>query len=235
MNNAIIYSCKLCGAVGKNVKLCRSHIIPEFMYKDLYDSNHTYHVYSGDEQKSISKKQIGIREYLFCAECEKKLNYYENYAEKVLTSHLWTKIKQIGNKIVIEDVDTARLKIFQLSLFWRASISSSDIFDHFKIDEEVELRQIILTGQFNGNAKIKCFVLLSKGAGFLKELIQPWRIPLNSSAKFAYVISAAGFHWAYMVFESVTSDSFPADKMTIFDIGSINSLEDFLNLVSEDR
>jgi hypothetical protein len=61
-------TCKLC---QQEKQLRRSHILPEFMYQNLYDEKprrfHTLNVDLDDVSKSSNKiEQKGIREFLLC-------------------------------------------------------------------------------------------------------------------------------------------------------------------------
>jgi len=72
-----------CALCLQSRPLKRSHIIPEFMYQNVYDSDpkrfHSLTVNIDDEAKSKSKvEQKGIRENLLCADCEVLLSKYEN-------------------------------------------------------------------------------------------------------------------------------------------------------------
>jgi hypothetical protein len=60
--------CKLCQL---EKQLRRSHILPEFMYENLYDEKprrfHTLNIDLDDTSKSSKKiEQKGIREFLLC-------------------------------------------------------------------------------------------------------------------------------------------------------------------------
>ena len=57
--------------------LCRSHIIPEFFFKPLYDEKGRYHQYSADPEQKTLVHQKGLREYLFCRECEDRFRVWE--------------------------------------------------------------------------------------------------------------------------------------------------------------
>lgn len=52
-------------------KLCDSHIIPEFFYKQqgLYDEKHRFHIISTEPLKHPPIAQKGMRERLLCKKC----------------------------------------------------------------------------------------------------------------------------------------------------------------------
>jgi hypothetical protein len=90
--------CKLCLC---EKELRHSHILPEFMYQNLYDHApkrfYTLNVdldNSGKSKKRIEQK--GLREYLLCGDCEVQLSKCENYAAETIYA------KNLSNKATIK-------------------------------------------------------------------------------------------------------------------------------------
>jgi len=78
--------CKLC---LHEKELRHSHILPEFMYQNLYDQapKRFYTLTVNLDKAEESKKKIeqkGIREYLLCGDCEVQLSKFENYAAETI-------------------------------------------------------------------------------------------------------------------------------------------------------
>lgn len=68
-------TCKLC---LEDHDLRRSHIIPEFLFRPLYDEKHRALTFRPDVTgKRVIQK--GIRERLLCAKCESHLGKLESY------------------------------------------------------------------------------------------------------------------------------------------------------------
>lgn len=68
----MIGKCRLC---EEDKELRNSHILPKFMYQNLYDAKpkrfYTLKVDLDNSHKSRKKiEQKGIREYLLCGDCE---------------------------------------------------------------------------------------------------------------------------------------------------------------------
>ena len=137
MNNEKNGICRLC---LQQKELRHSHILPEFMYQNLYDptSKRFYSLNVDLDNSDNSKRKIeqkGIREYLLCGDCEVKLSRHENYAAETIYA------KNLGNKTYIVKANQtpdlqyftyeyagfsySDFKLFQLSLFWRIVISKS--------------------------------------------------------------------------------------------------------------
>lgn len=62
----------------------RSHIIPEWMYKDVYDKNNKM-INVDINRMSKSKKQKGYYDEIICTACEEKSQKYDHYASLILT------------------------------------------------------------------------------------------------------------------------------------------------------
>ena len=103
--------CRLC---LKNRKLCDSHVIPEFLYRPLYDSKHrAFELRLEPFRERYLQK--GYREQLLCDECEAKIAKYEQHF-----AHTWYAEGKLpdevrGDELVIEGLDYAAFKLFHLS------------------------------------------------------------------------------------------------------------------------
>ena len=140
-------TCRLC---NMEKELRNSHILPEFMYQNLYDPNprrfYTLTVDFDDPKKSSKKyHQKGIREKLFCQECESKLSKYENYAAETIYGK-----NRKNNAYIVKASETPNqqyflyqyagfsykeFKIFLLSILYRILISTS--FYAPKVPDEI--------------------------------------------------------------------------------------------------
>jgi hypothetical protein len=56
-------TCALCREPGD---LRRSHILPEFFYKPVYDETHRFLETSTDPRDRVMIRQKGLREFLLC-------------------------------------------------------------------------------------------------------------------------------------------------------------------------
>ena len=136
-------NCKLC---QRQAKLVASHIIPEFLYKTLYDSKHRFQQVSADPAVSNQYKQKGFREPLLCEDCEQRLSVSEQYMSKLLNGGVPTIVSLDGRRIRFRDIDYNKLKLFQISILWRAGVSSLPVFSQVQLGpHEPRLRHDLLT------------------------------------------------------------------------------------------
>ena len=78
--------CKLC---GNEKKLCKqSHIIPNFMYKDLFDEKNRMYTFSGKRGVNRKTKVQQTGEFdknILCKDCDNnKIGELERYASLIL-------------------------------------------------------------------------------------------------------------------------------------------------------
>jgi hypothetical protein len=122
-------TCKLC--LGDK-ELIRAHIIPESLYAPLIGSG-TPRTYSTEAGSFPKRYQSGIydREIL-CAECDNRIGDWDNYAQAVLLAPLKrygepTELK-LRESFTMPEPDYNRLKLFFISLLWRADQSLHQFF-----------------------------------------------------------------------------------------------------------
>lgn len=136
--------CKLC---GKDKKLRNSHIIPEFLYAKLYNTKNQLLGIHGLRKYGSQFLQKGIREYLFCEDCEQHFNEYcEKPFKKqwIDTSPLPDPWDSTGIHWI--KIDYTSFKLFHLSVLFRAGVSSLPTFQAVSLGpHEEKLRNFILT------------------------------------------------------------------------------------------
>lgn len=129
--------CKLCGS---EKKLIRAHIIPEYFYKELYDTGHSFFAFQEDQNAiKRSLKRKGFYDLnILCKECDAKLGtQFDDYGAAILWGSSHKKIEMIDFVSDIDsrvkwrevrNADAERFKLFLLSILWRASISTLEFF-----------------------------------------------------------------------------------------------------------
>ncbi len=152
-----IAKCKLCGRALELIK--KSHIIPNFMYKEMFDEKNRMMLAN---LKNISERpqfrQSGFHEkYILCAKCEGLLSTLERYAAHFLFGgnvKIPTPIeKRLGpdgiKSIMIKKIDYSKLKLCLLSIVWRAHISTNKFFKEVNVGKnENVIREMLLPPWF---------------------------------------------------------------------------------------
>jgi hypothetical protein len=136
--------CRLCLKVEE---LSRSHIIPEFFHRPLYDSAKKARLLR-DGAPKVRWTQVGERQHLLCRSCEIRLNReYEQPVTQTWRKRVPNRITVAGGFWKLSGLDFVKFRLFHLSVLWRASVASG-AFEKFKLTEtEAEtLRRMLLEG-----------------------------------------------------------------------------------------
>lgn len=134
--------CRLCLRVAK---LCWSHVIPEFFYRPLYDSDHKMRLLS-DSAPKVQWIKKGERQQLLCAACEDFLNEeYEKYVARIWSQKVPNRVAVSGGFWNLSGIDFAKFKLFHLSVLWRAGVADG-VFGKFALteDESETLRRMLV-------------------------------------------------------------------------------------------
>jgi len=213
MAKNIIKECALC----KNVKkLCRSHIIPEYFYKTLYDpKTHSFAQSSSDPTRKDLPRQKGLWEYLLCSDCEGIINDYEKYAIHAFFEKNSIFIENKGEYLLVSGLDYTKFKLFQISLIWRMGISSKEPYKVVNLHKHEDvMRKMLLNGDPGEPHKYASMLIFSPKHYPLKSgLITPiekGKFDPEGARNICYFHFFGGFIWAYIV--SSHTHMMPAQK-----------------------
>jgi hypothetical protein len=191
-------SCRLCHSEGE---LRFSHILPEFLYKPLYDDKHRFIGLKDVPEPGANEAllQKGIREYLLCVDCEQHLSKFETYASQVLRNFPDTSREPPSSVVRVTGIDYVRFKLFQLSLLWRAGVSNQASFQGIYLGpHEQRLRQMICNEDPGEPLDYGCVLIRTMGPETLDHFIMP-----PSHFRFlghhGYQMLFAGMIWTFVV------------------------------------
>lgn len=150
--------CKLCLA---ETKVCKSHIIPEFCFKGLYDENHRFIDMYDVRNEKHCLGQKGYSEPLLCSDCEERFARYERHCRRLFTDPLPS--PRVGTKRFFDlpNVDGFKFRYFLLSILWRASESKGNVFTHVNLGSKHSevLRKHLLAETLPPFDQYGCWVL----------------------------------------------------------------------------
>jgi hypothetical protein len=190
-------SCRLCGAKGA---LRKSHLIPEWLYRPLYDEIHRYHVINAAPFTSRRFEQKGLRERLLCQTCETKFSVYEGYARGVLFGGQKITVVKHSDGIELRDLDYAKLKLFQLSLLWRAGVARQEFFSQVNLNSHEEpLRKMLLAGNPGKYLEYGSVLIpqVTDGNALVDLILQPVTVKTGNFDGCRFVF--AGHTWIYIL------------------------------------
>lgn len=219
--------CKLCLQEKRLIK--KSHIIPDFMYKGIFDDKH----------KIVQKDFLNSREsfpsdgiydkHILCAKCDNEIiNSYESYAAKELfkpTMHEFIgalKHKVNGfygdtTSVTMSGIDYKKAKLFFLSILWRSSISSHIFCKFVNLEPAVSemIRKILYENDAgrNDSFKTSMAVFIPDGTRPYFTIGTPRMIPFDGNASYyAFIINSI------LLFINVNEHN----KNELFNNGSLN-------------
>ena len=149
--------------------------------------------------REIGASKEGLREKMLCDACEQKFSVWERYASLVLKGGVPLTVRQEGNIVHISGLDYERFKLFQLSVLWRAGISSLQFFEKVQLGKHAEqLRRLLVAGNPGSPERYGCFMfgLKHETGAFTGVIMQPGRGRLNGHTAYRFVFG--GFLWAML-------------------------------------
>jgi hypothetical protein len=134
-------NCALC---QKNAELRNSHIIPELVYKPMYDDKHRF-MQINPKQSHVSHHQKGFRQRLLCQQCETYLSKSENYVRRFLYGGTGYYVRQHGPISFLTGLNYHQIRIFFLSVLWRMSVCTLKVFNSVSLGPHQErIRRMLL-------------------------------------------------------------------------------------------
>lgn len=189
-----------CALCHNEATLRNSHIIPEFLYRTLYDAKHRFHQISAAPDRPNQLLQKGLREPLLCESCEQRLSVCERYASMFLNGGVGITVRQNGNRLHLSNLDYKRLKLFQLSILWRAGVASSPAFSQVRLGPHAErIRRMLATDDPGSTNAYGCIMFtLMHEQDILPDLIvapSPARLDGHKAYRFVF----GGLVFVYIV------------------------------------
>ncbi len=205
--------CKLC--LEDKPLLRRSHIIPDFMYQDIYDENHWIH--RGRPSEPSRRGRVPTGEYegnILCKPCDNEIiGNYESYGSRALyggelpiaESPIFEQVvTPAGQRITVcRNIDYRKFKLFLLSILWRASISDRDFFSDVNLGGHEDTIRGMLFGGYAREPNIYP-ILLATYLGDIETpadvIGQPHRFRLDRSIGYNFLIG--GTYYIFFISRS---------------------------------
>ncbi len=140
--------CRLC---DQEKRLIKAHIIPAGFYRPLKAGNVIPELHTNVEGSFPQRSPVGIFDRnILCRECDALMGPWDQHAQELLLKDIPedTSIFYRGKRVAyqITHFDYKRLRLFFVSLLWRASISTHKFFKRISLgSQESILRDMILT------------------------------------------------------------------------------------------
>jgi hypothetical protein len=213
----------LCALCLSSRSLVKSHIFPEFLYREVYEKDkQLYFTFSNDPARRAKRRRQGLYERLLCSDCEKRLFQYEDYAAKVIFGGTPIAAIDHADGILVRGIDYPRFKLFQLSLIWRAGMSNLPEIPTRLFGRHPErLRQMLLQGNPGRQYEYGCVLsFLPETFDIMRRTIYPPELlKKRIIGCLCYRAMFAGLFWAY--FMSGHMKDFPYPNAFLTETGEL--------------
>ncbi|MBW8722361.1 MAG: hypothetical protein JF626_11000 [Polaromonas sp.] len=146
-----------------------------------------------------------MREYLLCDDCEQKLSVWEGYARTIFVQPLTPlEIRRENSMLHVAGLDYAKLKLFELSILWRAGVSRLPFFAKCQLGPHAETLRRQLDASDPGDSDRYGALMYGLKVGELSETLQVITEPrpVRGFGIKAYNLTFGGFLWMYFVSNS---------------------------------
>lgn len=203
----MVGKCKFC---GQDKPLIRAHVIPEAFYKELYDSSHSFVEVETSTKKSTRRRKGLYDPQILCRKCDSDLfgKRYDDYASKAFYGY---RNKDLGivdyhsdkdDRVrwrVAKNVDSGRIKLFFLSLLWRADISNLPMFENVNLGSKhrEKIKKMILDNNPGGTDEYPIILIHysindPKSRMFISKIM---RYRKNGKYYYAFILSGILVIW----------------------------------------
>lgn len=214
--------CQLC--LKDKILIKKSHIIPNFLYKGLFDEKHKIINVNLNNLNVKSFLQTGFNDSdILCADCDNVLiSKHERYASNtIFGNHENLDIETFaGNAILVpyirfKNLDYNSIKLFFLSILWKSHISKNTFFKEVDLGAKYseQLRQMILNNNAGREDNFEVVLIRPEtdGSRPTKSIVAPRRIKDKGNTAYVFHINEIMYHFNIS----------PHNKMSIFNTGII--------------
>ena len=189
--------CKLCKEPGD---LCRSHLIPEWGYAGVYDDVHKFVALDLLNKEKRKIRQKGEWETLLCRGCETVFSVWEKYGKRIwdLDTGQWEELT--GGGLRGTGLDYRSLKLFLLSILWRADVAISEIGENVSLGLHSEkIRLMLLDKDPREPSLYPCMMVRIFEGERWKQVGLRWPIRGRWDGQRAYSVAFKGMGLLYVI------------------------------------
>lgn len=170
-------NCKFC---GKESVLIRAHIIPAGLFRRIRQGEETLEMVTNKAGEYAQKAPVGVYDRtIVCSECEHIWQEWDDYAQQLLAEPepLNGRALYRGHQkicYVVDNFDYAKLKLFFISMVWRASVSSHKFFSRISLGQFEDTAKQHVTSRDPGNSEDFSVVLSKFDHPLAKGTLDPY-------------------------------------------------------------
>ncbi|MFC6674081.1 hypothetical protein [Marinobacterium aestuariivivens] len=170
-----------CKGCDRDIKLIKAHAIPEAFFVGLRNEQDPPRVITDTAGVFPKRAPIGIYDNgILCRDCEDMFQKVDDYGQKLLLqdeeNHVELKHNGRVDGYKVEQVDYKLLKLFVLSVLWRASVSTQPFYAKVALGPyEEEIKKLIWSSDAGKNDQFSFVVSKFRGAGVGRTILDPHR------------------------------------------------------------
>jgi len=206
-------------------KLIDAHIIPKSFFKSIKIDNQPLEIHTNKKGEYTKRSHAGIYDKtILCGDCETLFQRYDDYAQSLLLPDakeedyiLGPDGKRVG--YILKNIDYCNLKLFFLSVLWRASVSTREEFSKIDVGPFEKALRLMMQSDDPGDENVFS-VIVNRFDDYLgkKFLIDPHNERFDDGINFCRFYLGAG----YRVFIKVDKRSLPESNIFRFFILKTN-------------
>lgn len=167
--------CKFC---GEERALIKAHIIPAVFFRRIHQGQSILQMITDENGAHPKRAPLGVYDKtIVCQNCENIWRDWDNYAQKLLADEpLNGKIHYHGGRKLAYVVDTYeydKLKLFFISMIWRASVSSQKFFSKVSLGEFENIAKEHITKSDPGDSETFSITIAKFDHPLSKSILDP--------------------------------------------------------------
>lgn len=197
--------CQLC--LEDKTLLKNSHIIPNFLYKGLFDKKHKIVSVNLSDYSDRKIHQTGFKDKdILCAECDNNIiGSYERYASNTIFGDHQKLDVEIYNGdeegvpyIRFKNLDYHNLKLFFLSILWKSHLSVNPFFKEIDLGKKYaeQIRQMLINHDAGAEDSFEVVLIKPQTTSrIVKSIVAPRRIKGEGNTTYVFHINEIMYHF----------------------------------------
>lgn len=201
-------NCQLC--LTEKPLLKKSHIVPNFMYKSMFNGNkRLVSINSNDIGGKFKYMKTGYTEAnLLCPDCDNgilgrleryvSLHVYSDSQSDSVTRQIHPAEGEALECIRFENLDYTNTKLFFLSILWRCHISTLEVFSQVNLGPHAErIRKMIFENNAGNDNEYEVILIQldTEGARPSKSVVDPRKISSDGNTCYVFHINEIMYHF----------------------------------------
>ena len=168
--------CKFC---GNESTLIRAHIIPVGFFRRIRRGTKALEMITNRTGEYTTKSPVGVYDRtIVCSKCEAIWQEWDNYAQQLLAEEPLNGKAQYHNNrkicFIVDNFDYMKLKLFFISMLWRASVSSHKFFSRVSLGEFEDITKQHIVNNDPGDSEDLSVVLSKFNHPLAKGILDPY-------------------------------------------------------------